>query len=497
MDDAVEPTPYPVNPAGFVIHSAIHGAREDAHCVLHTHTKAGCAIAAQKDGLLPINQINLEFYNNVAYHDYEGIALDLDEQKRLVADLGDQAGDDPAQPRPPHRRQGRAAGLPAHVLSGEGLRDPVRPRRPAASRWSFRRKKSASIPSASSTRPPRRPSRRPHPERSRRLRSRLERAAAPPRSHRPELQELNAPRSARRCSCCSPPSRTPARRRISPGPMMPSGKNPGEPGPPMAGGHRSFPYGAAHAMLWKLDNGPGLSRRPCAPAGQRGRRRLRIGKVVPSAWWSTRVTGGMLGRRMDHHRQRRRPELGRETLEGPADSRRHLQDHARPEPRRHHQLHRRSDHQALGRHLSVRLDGAEARLCRPRRADRRCAGGGLRPRPGSEASWPGVVAIQDRRCRQHGSASGPTAGSSKTGTETLQRRARSRPASDRRRIQTIRFWGLPGEEVEDVVEPAAHQAFERRGAVEADMRRQHHVRQVDFSGRSGKGSVGKTSSPAP
>ena len=85
---AVEPSAYPVNPAGFVIHSAIHGAREDAHCVLHTHTKAGCAIAAQKDGLLPINQINLEFYNNVAYHDYEGIALDLDEQKRLVADLG-------------------------------------------------------------------------------------------------------------------------------------------------------------------------------------------------------------------------------------------------------------------------------------------------------------------------------------------------------------------------------------------------------------------------
>jgi ribulose-5-phosphate 4-epimerase/fuculose-1-phosphate aldolase len=85
---AVEPTPYSVNPAGFVIHSAIHGAREDAHCVLHTHTKAGCAIAAQKDGLLPVNQINLEFYGKVAYHDYEGIALDLDEQKRLVADLG-------------------------------------------------------------------------------------------------------------------------------------------------------------------------------------------------------------------------------------------------------------------------------------------------------------------------------------------------------------------------------------------------------------------------
>lgn len=85
----VENSPYPVNPAGFVIHSAIHRAREDAHCVLHTHTKAGCAVAAQKDGLLPVNQISMEFYGRVAYHEYEGIALNLDEQKRLVADLGD------------------------------------------------------------------------------------------------------------------------------------------------------------------------------------------------------------------------------------------------------------------------------------------------------------------------------------------------------------------------------------------------------------------------
>ncbi|RJG13208.1 class II aldolase/adducin family protein [Pseudomonas cavernicola] len=86
---AVEPSPYPVNPAGFVIHSAIHGARDDAQCVLHTHTKAGCAVAAQACGLLPVNQISLEFYGRVAYHDYEGIALDLDEQQRLVRDLGD------------------------------------------------------------------------------------------------------------------------------------------------------------------------------------------------------------------------------------------------------------------------------------------------------------------------------------------------------------------------------------------------------------------------
>ncbi|MEU5645548.1 class II aldolase/adducin family protein [Streptomyces milbemycinicus] len=84
----IEDTPYPVNPAGFVIHSAIHAARSDAHCVLHTHTKAGCAVAAQRDGLLPLNQMNMEFYNRVGYHEYEGVALNLDEQKRLVEDLG-------------------------------------------------------------------------------------------------------------------------------------------------------------------------------------------------------------------------------------------------------------------------------------------------------------------------------------------------------------------------------------------------------------------------
>jgi ribulose-5-phosphate 4-epimerase/fuculose-1-phosphate aldolase len=85
----VHPTEYKVNPAGFVIHSAIHAARPDAQCVLHTHTRAGCAVAAQEDGLIPLNQISMEFYGRIGYHDYEGVALDLDEQKRLVADLGD------------------------------------------------------------------------------------------------------------------------------------------------------------------------------------------------------------------------------------------------------------------------------------------------------------------------------------------------------------------------------------------------------------------------
>lgn len=80
--------PWRVNPAGFVIHSAIHAARADALCVLHTHTKAGCAVAAQAGGLLPLNQMSLEFYNRVGYHDYEGIALSNAEKERLVADLG-------------------------------------------------------------------------------------------------------------------------------------------------------------------------------------------------------------------------------------------------------------------------------------------------------------------------------------------------------------------------------------------------------------------------
>jgi len=82
-------SPYPVNPAGFTIHSAIHAARKDAGCVLHTHTKAGVAVSAQADGLLPLSQISLLPYASLAYHDYEGIALNEDEKPRLVADLGD------------------------------------------------------------------------------------------------------------------------------------------------------------------------------------------------------------------------------------------------------------------------------------------------------------------------------------------------------------------------------------------------------------------------
>lgn len=84
----VEPTPYFINPAGFTIHSAIHAAREDAHCVIHLHTDQGVAVSAQTRGLLPISQTAMAVIGDLAYHDYEGIALDLDERDRLVADLG-------------------------------------------------------------------------------------------------------------------------------------------------------------------------------------------------------------------------------------------------------------------------------------------------------------------------------------------------------------------------------------------------------------------------
>ena len=81
--------PYPVNPAGFTIHSAIHAARHDAQCVLHVHTPNGIAVSAQKGGVLPISQQSIFVLASLAYHDYEGVALNADEKPRLVRDFGD------------------------------------------------------------------------------------------------------------------------------------------------------------------------------------------------------------------------------------------------------------------------------------------------------------------------------------------------------------------------------------------------------------------------
>jgi ribulose-5-phosphate 4-epimerase/fuculose-1-phosphate aldolase len=84
-------SPYEINPAGFTIHSCIHAAREDVACVIHVHSLNGIAVSAQRGGLLPISQQSLFVLSSLAYHDYEGVALNAEEQPRLVKDLGGKA----------------------------------------------------------------------------------------------------------------------------------------------------------------------------------------------------------------------------------------------------------------------------------------------------------------------------------------------------------------------------------------------------------------------
>ena len=86
--DKLDDTPHSVNVAAFVIHAAIHTSSHDAACVLHTHSDASVAVSGQDKGLLPLSQFAMRFYNRQAFHDYEGVAIDLDEQARLVRDLG-------------------------------------------------------------------------------------------------------------------------------------------------------------------------------------------------------------------------------------------------------------------------------------------------------------------------------------------------------------------------------------------------------------------------
>jgi ribulose-5-phosphate 4-epimerase/fuculose-1-phosphate aldolase len=81
-------SPYDINPAGFTIHSAVHAAREDANCVLHVHSVNGVAVSAQDEGVLPLSQHSIFVLSSLAYHDYEGVALEADEKPRLVRDLG-------------------------------------------------------------------------------------------------------------------------------------------------------------------------------------------------------------------------------------------------------------------------------------------------------------------------------------------------------------------------------------------------------------------------
>lgn len=87
--NVLTPTEYPINPAGFNIHAALHAARDDAHCVMHVHTIAGMTISCLEGGLLPLALEGTDFHNRVGYHDFEGPSLEVDERRRLVAALGD------------------------------------------------------------------------------------------------------------------------------------------------------------------------------------------------------------------------------------------------------------------------------------------------------------------------------------------------------------------------------------------------------------------------
>ena len=115
---------YGINLPGYVIHSAIHGARHDVGCVLHTHTNAGMAVSVLKCGLLPLTQTAMR-WGKIAYHDFEGVVVDLDEQKRLVENLGDCEVHDPAQPRPARGRRDHRPGLQQHLSPGARLPDPA------------------------------------------------------------------------------------------------------------------------------------------------------------------------------------------------------------------------------------------------------------------------------------------------------------------------------------------------------------------------------------
>lgn len=87
--NVLAPTEYEVNRTGFVIHSAIHAARHDANCVIHLHSRAGVAVSMLETGLLPLNQTAMAIYHDIATHEFEGVALNLEERERLAADLGD------------------------------------------------------------------------------------------------------------------------------------------------------------------------------------------------------------------------------------------------------------------------------------------------------------------------------------------------------------------------------------------------------------------------
>ena len=108
-------TDYGINKSGYVIHGAIHKARPDVKCVLHTHTRAGIAVSAMNCGLLPLSQTSIRFHNHIGYHDFEGPAVDLEERERIVKDLGEHNALMMKQPRPADLRAVGAGGVQPDV----------------------------------------------------------------------------------------------------------------------------------------------------------------------------------------------------------------------------------------------------------------------------------------------------------------------------------------------------------------------------------------------
>ncbi len=125
-------TEFPINRAGFMIHSAIHGARADLHCVMHTHTRAGMAVSAMKDGLLPLTQTAMRFYGAIGYHDYEVPDRRHRRARAHRARPRPAQRDDPAQPRPGRLRPHGAGHLEPDVLARDRLQGAGRRARPAA-----------------------------------------------------------------------------------------------------------------------------------------------------------------------------------------------------------------------------------------------------------------------------------------------------------------------------------------------------------------------------
>ncbi len=425
--------------------------------MLHTHTKSGCAVAAQKDGLLPLNQMSMEFYGNVAYHDYEGIALDLGEQKRLVKDLGDKpvmilrnhglltVGRDVQQAFLRMYYLEKACEIQVTAQSG-GAALSIRPR------------KSASTPSAKFRRALRVVER--HARRSRWQQPRLDGHAAPARPHRSRLQGLSPMHVARRLWLFALILGTLLLGQASAdelvGRYQAAGTTPK--GKPYSGTVQIEQLGAdLHVILWKLADGEAykvsVSGKGDVLGAAYGPADVKFGIVV------YQVKGGTLTGVWADSRDLK-SELGKENAGRRSQPHRHVQDHARPEPRRPHQLRRPGPDQAQRRELHRRL------------ADQ--AAGDRHRRAAEETCWSLPIPATRRRCRASSpirrwattgwAASGRSRGSNRTGQGSFgyHRAEQGRPRGSEARALDVMFCGFPAKKPRCCPWPCAASVPSRR-----------------------------------